>query len=169
MKRTTLFVIAYALAVVGAAWHAHAGAAATRREAVAGPAAFVFPPIPAPTRKLDEYGDIRWEDEKARLDNFAIELEVSLTARGYLTCYGGRVGRDGEAQRRCRRAKRYVSGYRHIDASRIMTVDGGFRETLIVELWVVHPGVTPPAPSPTVDRGEVRFIKSKSKKRARRR
>lgn len=169
MKRTPLIVIAFAMAVVGTAWHAHAGAAAARCESVMRAAAFIFPPVPSPTRKLDEYGDIRWEDEKPRLDNFAIELEVSQTAQGYLTCYGGRVGRVGEAQWRCQRAKRYVSGYRHIDASRILTVDGGFREDLIVELWVVPPGVTPPAPSPTVDRGEVRFIKGKSKKKARHR
>ena len=40
-------------------------------------------------RKIDEYGNIRFNDEKARLDNFAIELQNDPTAQGYLVCYGG--------------------------------------------------------------------------------
>ncbi|HEX7316054.1 MAG TPA: hypothetical protein VF297_19260 [Pyrinomonadaceae bacterium] len=107
-------------------------------------------------RKVDEYGNIRFNDEKARLDNYAIELQNDPTAQGYLVCYGGRRGRTGEAQRRCDRAKNYLVSTRGIDASRIVTVDGGFREELTVELWVVPSGATPPPASPTVDPSEVR-------------
>lgn len=45
------------------------------------------------TRCLDEYGDINIGDEKARLDNFAIELQENPTATGYILCYAGRVTR----------------------------------------------------------------------------
>jgi len=114
-----------------------------------------FPAQPV-ARKIDEYGNIRFNDEKARLDNFAIELQNDPTAQGYLVCYGGRTGRAGEAQRRCDRAKGYLTSTRGIDASRIVTVDGGFREDLTVELWIVPSGATPPAASPTVDPSEVR-------------
>jgi hypothetical protein len=107
-------------------------------------------------RKVDEYGNIKFNDEKARLDNYAIELQNDPTAQGYLVCYGGRTGRTGEAQRRCDRAKNYLVSTRGIDASRIVTVDGGFREELTVELWVVPSGANPPAASPTVDPSEVR-------------
>jgi PKD-like domain len=120
-------------------------------------------------RKIDEYGNIAWSDEKARLDNFAIEMQNEPTARGYLICYGGKVGRAGEAQRRCRRAKNYVSGRRGIEASRIVAADGGYRENLTVELWVLPPGAAPPSASPTVDPREVRFIRGRPKGRARRR
>ncbi len=52
-------------------------------------------PRVAEARKIDEYGNIRFNDEKARLDNFAIEMQNDPTAQGYLVCYGGRRGRDG--------------------------------------------------------------------------
>ncbi|HWS87444.1 MAG TPA: hypothetical protein VN282_10790 [Pyrinomonadaceae bacterium] len=114
-----------------------------------------LPPV-REARKVDEYGNIRFNDEKARLDNYAIELQNDPTAQGYLVCYGGRTGRTGEAQRRCDRAKNYLVNTRGITADRIVTVDGGYREELTVELWVVPSGATPPAASPTVDPSEVR-------------
>jgi len=108
---------------------------------------------------LDEYGDIKFDDEKARLDNFAIEMQNDPTAKGYIICYGGRRGYEGEAQRRCDRAKKYVTTVRGIDPGHVVTVDGGFREDLTVRLTIVPAGATPPAPSPTVDPREVVIIK----------
>jgi hypothetical protein len=108
------------------------------------------------SRKVDEYGNIKFNDEKARLDNYAIELQNDPTAQGYLVCYGGRTGRTGEAQRRCDRAKNYLVNTRGISADRIVTVDGGFREELTVELWIVPSGATPPQATPNVDPSEVR-------------
>jgi hypothetical protein len=106
--------------------------------------------------KVDEYGNIRFNDEKARLDNYAIELQNDPTAQGYLICYGGRRGRTGEAQRRCDRAKDYLVNTRGISGDRIVTVDGGYKEELTVELWVVPSGANPPTGSPTVDPSEVK-------------
>jgi hypothetical protein len=107
-------------------------------------------------RKVDEYGNIRFNDEKARLDNFAIELQNDPTSQGYLICYGGRKGRAGEGAARCDRAKNYLVATRGIDASRVVTVDGGYKEDLSVELWVVPSGAAPPTASPTVDPSEVK-------------
>jgi hypothetical protein len=126
--------------------------------------ALVAPKTP---RKVDEYGNIRFNDEKARLDNFAIELQNDPTAQGYLICYGGRRGRAGEAQRRCDRAKDYLVTTRGIDASRIVTVDGGYKEELSVELWVVPSGATPPTASPTVQPSEVKTTPAPRTRRGR--
>jgi hypothetical protein len=41
----------------------------------------------AAARKIDEYGSIRFGDEQARLDNFAIELQNDPTARGFIIIY----------------------------------------------------------------------------------
>ncbi|HEV3469115.1 MAG TPA: hypothetical protein VG148_07320 [Pyrinomonadaceae bacterium] len=120
------------------------------------------PPGP---RKIDEYGNIRFNDEKARLDNFAIELQNDPTATGHLICYGGRRGRAGEAQRRCDRAKDYLVNTRGISADRIVTVDGGFREDLTVELWIVPQGATAPTASPTVDPSEVQTTAPRRRRR----
>lgn len=164
MSRTAVLTTVFALAVgcCGAWWSRAAEAAPTPRAANA-PA----PLIPSPIRKLDEYGNISWSDERARLDNFTIAVLDNPSARGYLLCYGGRVGRPGEARRRCRRAKNYVSGHRGVEAARLVIVDGGFREDLTVELWVIPPGISPPPASPTVDPREVRFVKRGYKRRPR--
>jgi hypothetical protein len=120
-------------------------------------------------RKIDEYGNIRFNDEKARLDNYAIELQNEPTAQGYIICYGGRRGRAGEAAARCDRAKNYLVTTRGIDASRIVTVDGGFRENLTVELWLVPTGAQPPTASPTVQPSEVITTPARAPRRGRRR
>ena len=98
-------------------------------------------PLPVSPRKFDTYGNIRFNDEKARLDNFAIELQNTPGEQGYIIAYGSCTG---EAQARADRAKDYLVNTRGIDASRIVTVDGGCRSELSVDLWVVPAGATPP-------------------------
>jgi len=103
----------------------------------------VSAPPPGPT-KFDEYGNIRFNDEKARLDNYAIQLQNAPTDQGYIVAYGSCAG---EAQARADRAKDYLVNTRGIDAGRIVTIDGGCRADLAVELWIVPTGATPPAAS----------------------
>ena len=97
---------------------------------------------PNPARKFDEYGNIRFNDEKARLDNFAIQLQNEPTAQGYIIGYGTC---DAEGQTRANRAKDYLVNTRGIDAGRLMVVDGGCMPELKVELWIVPSGATAPA------------------------
>ena len=164
--RTSLLIFIFASIVFGGAWWTQARAAGASAAVPRGVDSLA-PPVPAPTRAIDEYGNISWNDERARLDNLAIELQNGPSWLGHITCYGGRLGRRGEARRRCERAKNYISGYRGIPAERILTLDGGYREELTVVLWAIPPGVTPPQPSPTVDPREVRFVRGKAKRRPR--
>ncbi|HEV2863242.1 MAG TPA: hypothetical protein VGX48_19670 [Pyrinomonadaceae bacterium] len=126
------------------------------------------PPI---VERFDFYGNIRFEDEQARLDNFAIEVENDPRFNAYIVCYGGRRGYRGEARARCERAKRYLVGRRQIPPERIVLADGGFMEELQVWLWLLLPGtdVTRFTPRPTVAPGEVQFIGKPSVKRGARR
>jgi len=101
------------------------------------------PVVVTPT-KFDEYGNIKFNDEKARLDNYAIQLQNSTGSQGYIIAYGAC---EGEGQARADRAKNYLVNTRGIEASRITTIDGGCRADLTVELWVVPTGATPPAAS----------------------
>jgi K319-like protein len=103
----------------------------------------VKPPI-QPARKFDEYGNIRFNDEKARLDNYAIQLQNEPGSTGTILVYGSCAG---EAQQRGDRAKDYLVNTRGIEAGRITVVDGGCRADLTVQLWVVPQG----AAAPTVD------------------
>jgi hypothetical protein len=103
----------------------------------------VKPPKPEP-RKFDEYGNIKFNDEKARLDNYAIQLQNEPGSTGTIIAYGSCAG---EAQARGDRAKDYLVNTRGIEAGRITVVDGGCRSDLTVQLWVVPNG----ADAPTVD------------------
>jgi len=98
----------------------------------------VKPPQRAP-RKFDEYGNIRFNDEKARLDNFAIQLQNEPSSRGAIVGYGS-CGAEGTT--RANRAKDYLVNTRGIDASRIDVIDGGCRPDLLVQLWIVPQGAT---------------------------
>jgi hypothetical protein len=96
-------------------------------------------PPPALARKFDEYGNIRFNDEKARLDNFAIQLQNEPTSQGEIIGYGA-CGSEGIE--RANRAKDYLVNTRGIDASRLIVVDGGCKPELKVELWIVPQGAT---------------------------
>jgi len=43
-----------------------------------------------PTRPFDEFGDIKCEDEMARLDNFAVGIMNWPKSKGLILFYGGR-------------------------------------------------------------------------------
>ncbi|HET6891376.1 MAG TPA: hypothetical protein VFH31_09760 [Pyrinomonadaceae bacterium] len=96
--------------------------------------------------KFDEYGDIRFNDEKARLDNYAIQLQNQPGATATIIAYGTCAG---EGQARADRAKNYLVNTRGIEASRITAIDGGCRSDLKVELWIVPEGATAPAADTT--------------------
>lgn len=100
----------------------------------------VRPPI-KPAYKYDEYGNIRFNDEKARLDNYAIQLQNDPGSTSTIIVYGSC---DGEAQTRGDRAKDYLVNSRGIEAGRITVVDGGCRSDLTVQLWIVPQGSAAP-------------------------
>lgn len=103
-------------------------------------------PIPLTSRKFDEYPDIVRNDEKARLDNFAIELQNDPTATGYIVIYPGSRDRAGAAQTRSTGITDYIVNSRGIDARRLVTLVGPERDELMVQLWVSPQGAPPPTP-----------------------
>ena len=104
-------------------------------------------PLPKITpRKFDEFGDISRNDEKARLDNFAIELQNDPTATAYVIVYPGRTSKRGDVQHHSTRIVEYLVHSRGLDERRIVTLVGAPREELSVELWITPQGATPPKP-----------------------
>ncbi|HSE36955.1 MAG TPA: hypothetical protein VLG74_06595, partial [Blastocatellia bacterium] len=103
----------------------------------------VKPPKPV-ARQFDEYGNIRFNDEKARLDNYAIQLQNDPSATATIIAYGSCTG---EGQARADRAKDYLVNTRGIEAGRITTIDGGYRADLTVQLWIVPSGADAPVAS----------------------
>src|SRR5213076_974309 len=55
-------------------------------------------PIEVKPRKFDEYYDIARNDEKARLDNFAIQLQTEPGSQGYIIVYPSRRAKPNDAQ-----------------------------------------------------------------------
>ena len=102
------------------------------------------------SRKSDEYNKLSFEDEKARLDNFAIQLQNEPDSVGYVIVYAGRRARINEAKEVGERAKRYLIKTRKINRKRVITIDGGHREQLTTELYLQGRDLPPPPISPTV-------------------
>lgn len=115
-----------------------------------------LPPRENPAREFDVCCNCAFDDQKARLDNLAIELQNDQSTTTYIFAYGGRTSRVGQADRLGDRARDYLVNQRGIDPSRIIVLNGGFREEDCVELWIVPRGATPPQPRPTVQAGDVR-------------
>lgn len=107
-------------------------------------------------REFDECVGCTFDDQKARLDNLAVELQHDPSTRAYIIAYGGRMSPLGQVEKLMNRARDYIVTQRGIDASRLVIVNGGFREEDSVELWVVPSGAPAPLPTPTVQAGEIK-------------
>jgi len=143
------------------------GDAACRQTAQA--STFVRPPErrERPSRQFDVCCSCSFDDQKARLDNLAVELQTDPTAMTYVIAYGSRTSRIGQADLLGDRARDYLTANRGIDQSRITVINGGFREEDCVELWIIPSGAVPPQPTPTVQAGDVRPAQSTPRRRRR--
>jgi len=115
---------------------------------------------------LDEFGDINCEDEMARLDNFAVQLQNAPESKGAIVFYagkmtGGRLPKRGEAEARVARLKSYLTKRRGIPANRIVVIDGRYDESFRVQLWMVPSGAALPKPAPASPVKQIRFRKGK--------
>src|SRR5215218_3054332 len=113
-------------------------------------------PSITPAKRFDEFPSIAHDDDKARLDNLAIELQNNPGATGYVIAYAGRNSRAGEADRMTKRAADYLTTTRGIGRDRLVTINGGYRESNSFELWLVPQGAEAPRPTPTVSPEERR-------------
>jgi len=120
------------------------------------------------TKCYDCFPFIAFDDTKARLDNFAIELQNNPSAQGYMIVYSGTGSRAGQAERLIERAKDYLMKERTLDVSRLTVINGGYRDTDYFELWVVPQGAEPPTPTPTAQSGSTQPPEPASNRRPRR-
>lgn len=107
-------------------------------------------------REFDECNNCTFDDQKARLDNLAVELQNDPSAHAHIIVYGGKTSPIGQVDRLMTRARDYLVNERGIDNSRIVVVNGGFRESDTVELWVVPTGAAAPRATPTVQAGDLK-------------
>ncbi len=123
-----------------------------------------------PIQKFDEFGDIKCEDEMARLDNFALQLQNEPQARGVIIFFGGitfrgKLPKRGEAEARTARLKPYLVGRRGIPSAQVIVINGGYAKEWLAQLWVVPPGASMPSPDEAARHTKVRFRKGKANPR----
>ena len=99
-----------------------------------------------PPGQFDEMGDIQISDWLARADNFAVELQNNPSAKGYIVVYGVPNKLPGWPLRRANQIKGYLVKARGIDAERVETVYGGYRDDVMYQLWLIQPGAQMPVP-----------------------
>ena len=99
---------------------------------------------PIVSRPFDEFGDIRCEDEMARLDNFAIQLQNAPRDRGEIIFFAGKMAGDklpkrGEAEARAERVRSYLIKRRGVPQASLVMINGGFSSNFRIVLWNVPP------------------------------
>ena len=112
----------------------------------------------------DTVSGLTFEQDKPRLDHFASNLKIDTDARAYVIVYGGRVGPKGEAKIRAKCIKEYLINKHGIAQKRVSVIDGGFRDQITVELFLLSPSQSEPSSVPTVDPSDTQVIKRSKKK-----
>jgi hypothetical protein len=113
------------------------------------------------THKVDEFSGAGWESAMAHLDSFVVELQNNPNEVGVVMVYGGNHRRRGEAKAWSACIKDYLTKRRGIPANRLIMIDGGYRQTLTVELWRTADRKFLPSPSAQIKLKSVRFTKGK--------
>jgi hypothetical protein len=103
----------------------------------------------------------------ALLDGLFVLMQSEPHSRGHIIIYGRRTGNGAEVPRIIRSVNNHII-FRGQDPSRLTIINGGFRETSSVEMYLLPAGVFPPAPTPTVDERYVTFTNKKKSPRKRR-
>lgn len=124
-------------------------------------------PGPVSTSGFDQYGAIRWDDEMARLDNFAIQLQNYMSSIGFIVTRDADGGCPGEAKARAMRAKRYIVEHRGIPWNRVAWRVDGHSSEIYTTLWIVPTGASVPDPYPDPNSGKDGPLTKKCKTRLR--
>ena len=118
---------------------------------------------------FDQFPSVAFDDDKARLDNLAIALQGSPDDQAYIIIYAGRTSRTGQADALGRRTMDYLVNSRGVDSRRVTIINGGYRDADYIEIWICPPGAKTPQASPTVDPGDVRPSRERTRPRRPRR
>jgi hypothetical protein len=107
-------------------------------------------PLPTPTPYMfDEWDANTFDDDKLRLDNFAIELQNKPDSQGYIIMYQGTDAqsvRNRKVEVLSKRALNYLVQNRGVAPNRIQITNWGVRPRTRYVFWIVPPGANPPVP-----------------------
>ena len=120
--------------------------------------------------RFDEYQSPTFEDEKARLDNFVIQIK-EMFGRGVIEVIGPSPEARRQRMKRAVRAKQYLVKKRGLEPERLLIVDGGSENSSLTRLCLYGIGGPAtriyvfsgkdPEPAVTTNRGRKRRGKSR--------
>ncbi|HEV2801991.1 MAG TPA: hypothetical protein VGW12_16065 [Pyrinomonadaceae bacterium] len=110
---------------------------------------------------FETYGNLSNGDEKALLDNLAIQLLKDREQSARIYVYAGRLACAGEVDAKVKRITHHLVKTRGVEAGRVFVQDGGHREEASVELilWPLAGQLNPPTATPTIDPSDVEIRK----------
>ena len=100
------------------------------------------------SRKYDEYSDLKFNQERLHLDQFAIALHNEPNSKGHIIVYEAPDSRKPRAAERGERARKYLVKERGLLEAQIVVINGGRRDTRAVELFITPAGALPPTATP---------------------
>ncbi len=83
--------------------------------------------------RFDEYENLSFSDEKARLDNFLISMNERL-GRGIIEIVGPSKRHRQSRLKRAAKAQRYLTKELGLEPERLLLIDGGFDRTALTRL-----------------------------------
>ena len=100
-------------------------------------------------RLFDEFPTMSNDDDKARLDNLAIELQNDPNKQGYIIMYQGqdKKSKVRNANKLSKMALDYLVKERGVDPARLQIVVRSIRPVTTYQMWLVPPGATTPVPN----------------------
>ncbi len=100
-----------------------------------------------PSRKFDEFEAISSDDERARLENFVIQLKsASPTMRAWIIVHGTEKGGSVAALRRAKRIKSLLMHGYGLDSTRVLTMAATKLDGPRVTVWLSQVGHILPSP-----------------------
>lgn len=103
---------------------------------------------PEPFR-FDMFESKSFDDDKARLDNYVIQVQSVPDSQAYIIMYQGTDQasvKRGDVDKLSKRALDYLVRAKGLDPSRIVITKWGTKEKTTYELWIIPPGAQPPVP-----------------------
>ena len=114
--------------------------------AVSGASALAQLPADPQSQKLTEIGDTNADTEMAHLDLMAVALAKNPESRGYVIAYSDARTPPGSFLMRIYGYRDYLVNTRGIDSNRFEIVEGGVKDKISTEFWLVPNGAKPPSP-----------------------